>query len=471
MLRTFCAIFLLAAPAASQQAATGLEHLPLGTPHTTLDGLPLAEKYADSAARILGRSLISHQGLERLSILCDEVGARLSGSPGADRAVEWCQERLRDEGFANVRAEPVMVPRWVRGSHRVRMTAPYAADLAACALGGSIGTPEGPITGSVVAVSSFRELRELGQEQVQGKIVLFNRAMKRNGGSMNGYGAVVSLRTQGARSVGTDQARLPHTGAMNYQDDVPRIPAIAVAGEDADQIQRMLDRGTEVVLSIELGCQTLDDYPSANVVAEFIGRESPDEIILVGGHLDSWDLGTGALDDGAGCMIAWEAVRLLMELGLQPRRTIRLVLFMNEENGLRGGFGYAETHAAEVEKHICAIEADSGAGRPLGFRAGMDKAAIPAVEEIAQLLQGIGADAIQVGGSGGADISPLYRKGVPCMGLRQDVTYYFDYHHTAADTFDKVGPFELSLSIASMSIMTYVLAEMETSLRDRIADS
>ena len=309
-------------------------------------------------------------------------------------------------------------------------------------------------------------------------IVLYTKKMERAAhGGMSGYGQVVSIRSRGAveaarlgaaasvtRSVGTDRARLPHTGAMNYEEGTPRIPAIALAQEDADRIVRLLERGQEVIMSIDLGCEYLPDRMSANVVAEVVGREKPEEIVLLGGHLDSWDLGTGALDDGAGCAITWEAARLLIELELRPRRTVRLVLFMNEENGLRGGRGYAERHKDELSQHVAALEADRGAGRPLGFDGGVNDEIVDTVRQVAALLTGIGADQVKPGGAGGADISPLFRLGVPCFGLAQDATYYFDFHHTPADTLDKVGPFELALNIGAVSVMTYVLAEMEVPL-------
>lgn len=467
--------------AALQHASEDLDpwRLPLGEPPTRLEPGSIADQYQRPAALLLGRALIANRGMEVLSVLCDEIGPRLTGSENAERAIAWCQERMRADGFENVRAEPVLVPHWERGHCAVQLTAPLEEALAACALGGSIGTPDGPLEGPVVVVSGFEELRRIGEEGVAGRIVLFNGKMTRNGGSMSGYGRTAALRTQGAveaakrgavasitRSVGTDRGRLPHTGAMRYEEGVPEIPAVAIAGEDADRIQRLVDRGLEVRLTMDLGCQTHPDKMSANVVAEIVGREKPEEIVLIGGHLDSWDLGTGALDDGAGCAIAWEAARLLRELDLIPRRTIRVVLFMNEENGLRGGTNYAALHRDEADRHVAAIESDSGAGRPIGWSGGSNEAIVEAVESIAALLRGIGADSVQAGGAGGADISPLFRLGVPCFGLRQDTTYYFDYHHTPADTLDKVGPFELSLNIGALAVMAYVLADMEQPLHE-----
>ena len=434
---------------------------------------PLSQEYLDVASRLVGRALLCNRGYDRLAVMCDEIGPRLSGSEGADRAVEWCFETMQSDGFANVTKQPCMVPVWQRGHCEVNVISPRASELVACALGGSVGTPDGPVRGSIIEVGSFEHLAELGDE-VAGKIVFYNHEMKPSTPTFSDYGNKVGMRTQGAleaakhgaigsitRSVGTDQSRLPHTGAMRYDNRFPKIPAVAIASEDADHLHRLLARGETVEVSIDLGCQTLPDRESANVLAEIVGREKPEEIIVIGGHLDSWDLGTGAIDDGAGCIIAWEAARLMLELGLQPRRTIRVVLFMNEENGLRGGHSYAETVEDQVKNHVAAIESDMGAGAPLGFRCGAPKAAVEVAEQIAELLQGIGAGAIRPGGSGGADISPLHWRGVPCFGLHQDMTYYFHYHHTPADTVDKVDPHDLSLNIATLAVMAYVLADME----------
>jgi hypothetical protein len=435
----------------------------------------LTETYAAAAARILDAEAASGQAFERLRHLTDRIGPRFSGTPGAEAAVRWTRERLADDGL-EARTEPVLVPRWVRGEARADIVAPIERSMVVLALGGSEATPPGDVEAEVVAVESFDELRSLGEEWVRGRIVLFDRAMVPSS-TAEAYGAAAVQRTRGAieaarlgavaalvRSVGTLAARLPHTGAMRYEDGVPRIPAAAVASEDADLIGRLLASGDAVKVRLRLGCRTLPDVLSANVVADLRGRELPEEIVLIGAHLDSWDVGQGAIDDGAGCAIVMESLRLLRSLGLVPRRTIRGVLFMNEENGLRGARAYAESHAHELGRHVAAIESDLGGARPLGFTALTGAGGEDRLREITALLRGLGADAVTPGGQGGADLTPLRPARVPLLGLRQDAIRYFDWHHTEADTLDKVDPRELAQNAAAMAVVAYVLADMPETL-------
>lgn len=428
------------------------------------------KQYASAAGRILGEEIVSGRAFETLRHLTDRIGPRLSGSPGAAAAVKWTAERMREDGL-DVRTEAVMVPRWTRGIETGEILGPVGHKLAITALGGSEPTPEGGLEGEVVEVSSFDELRAKGAAAVKGRIVLYNKAIHA-GSPEEGYGAVSPLRTKGAveaarlgavgslvRSLGTYSMRIPHTGAMQYEDGVPRIPSAAISAEDAELIHRLIEDGGPVRVRFVLGCATLPDVESANVVADFKGRDKPDEIVLIGAHLDSWDLGTGAIDDGAGVAVVMEALRLLKSLGLQPRRTIRGVLFMNEENGLRGGEGYAKAHAAELSRHVAAIESDGGGARPVGFSAWAGEGGLAFVRAVARLLKPIGADNAIAGGFGGADISPMRAAGVPLLGLGQEPTHYFDWHHTAADTLDKVDPYELKLNAAAMALMAYALAE------------
>jgi hypothetical protein len=323
----------------------------------------------------------------------------------------------------------------------------------------------------VVEARDLDDLRALG-ERARGRIVLFNKQIRADGGSTDGYGAGARIRYRGAseaaklgavgmllRSLGTAFMRTPHTGSMAYEDGVARIPAAAVTAEDADLIHRLLSRGP-VRVRYRLGCRTLPDVESHNVVADWPGRDKPDEVVLIGAHLDSWDLGVGAVDDGAGVAMVMETLRLFKTLSLRPRRTVRAVLYMNEENGLRGGKGYAEAHAAELARHVAAIEADSGAGRPLGFSIAGGPGADAIVKRLAAALRGIDADEVTVGGDGGADISVLGPYGVPLLGLRQDARRYFDWHHTPADTVDKIDPRELALATAAMATMAYGIADL-----------
>jgi Zn-dependent M28 family amino/carboxypeptidase len=283
------------------------------------------------------------------------------------------------------------------------------------------------------------------------------------------YSGAVAAAKAGAvgmliRSLATADFRLPHTGAMAYQDGVPRVPAAAIAPEDADLIHRFLAAGSSVTVTFTMSCKTLPDAESANVIGEIRGSASPDEIVVIGGHLDSWDVGTGAQDDGAGCAISMEALRLIRSLGLKPKRTIRAVLFTNEENGLRGGKGYADAHAAELDKHVAAIESDSGGARPLGFGVSAGEGAAPIVRKLAAPLAPFASDDVVEGG-GGADIAPMAeRAGVPQLGLRQDGTHYFDVHHTMADTLDKVDAHDLAMNATAMAVMAWQLANLDPPL-------
>ena len=436
-------------------------------------GPSVSAAYASAAGRIIGAELVEGQAYALLQHLSDRIGPRLTGSAGAEAAVAWTAERLRSYGLS-VRTETVTVPRWVRGAEEAEVVAPAPQRVLVTALGGSEPTPPEGVTAEVVEAVGLEALDALDADAVKGKIVLFNAPMAVRG--MEGYGPAVSQRSRGAvaaarlgavaaivRSVGTLSARLVHTGAMSYAEGVPRIPAAAIAAEDADLIHRLLASGETVRLRLRLGCRTLPDVESANVVADLRGRERPEEVVLIGAHLDSWDLGTGALDDGAGVAMVMETLRLLKALGLQPRRTVRGVLFMNEENGLRGGKAYARDHAAELDRHVAAFETDSGASRPTGLSATVGPGGLDMLKDLTRLLRPLGAEDVVAGG-GGADIEPLHASSVPLLGLRLDSTRYFDWHHTPADTLDKVDPRELALGAAALAVSAYVLADMPGTL-------
>ena len=430
---------------------------------------------SDPAERLVQMGLRSDGAYATLAGLTDRIGPRLSGSANLDKAVAWTAEELRRAGLDRVWTEPVTVPHWVRGEERGEILAPTEHPLVLLALGMSDGTsPEG-ISAEVVEVSSLDEAKALG-EKAKGKIVLFNKEIFANGGEERGYGSVAGIRASGAsaaarvgavgmliRSLATADLRLPHTGAMRYDDDAPRIPAAAISPEDAELMHRFLAAGETVRVWFRLGCKTLPDAPSANVLGEIRGGEKPDEVVVLGGHLDSWDVGTGAQDDGAGCAISIEAIRLIRKLGIRPKRTIRAVLFTNEENGLRGGKKYAEVHAAELAQHVASIESDSGGARPLGFGVTAGPGAVRTVAGLAVPLAGIAAEQT-IDGGGGADISPMQDAGVPQIALRQDATHYFDIHHTMADTLDKVDPHDLAMNAAAMALMAWQLAQLDPPL-------
>ena len=437
-------------------------------------GSPLASSPSPVEA-LIAAGLSSDGAYRKLAWLTDRIGPRLSGSENLEKAVRWTEEEMRRDGLDRVWTEKVMVPHWVRGVETGRIVAPAEHPMFVMALGMSDPTPPRGITAEVVEVGSLEEVKALG-EKARGKIVLYNKRIFPNGGSDRGYGSAVGLRYSGAseaarvgavgmliRSLATVDLRTPHTGGMEYKSDAPRIPAAAITPEDAETIHRLLASGEKVKVSFTLGCKNLPDAPSANVLADIRGSERPDEVVVIGGHLDSWDVGTGAQDDGAGVAITMEAMRLIKASGLKPRRTIRAVLFTNEENGLRGGKNYAEVHAAELARHVAAIESDSGGARPLGFGVSAGPEALAIVQKLAEPLARFAADEVTDGG-GGADISPMADSGVPQLSLRQDGTHYFDIHHTMADTLDKVDPHDLAMNATAMAVMAWSLAELDPPL-------
>jgi carboxypeptidase Q len=428
------------------------------------------EDYRAPAARIIGAALTSDRAYARLAYLTDRIGNRLSGSQNLERAIKWAVAEMKSDGLDNVRAEKVMVPHWVRGAESLEMISPEPRKLALLGLGNSVATPPEGIAAEAIVVRSFDELEALG-ERVRGKIVVYNAPFVtygetvkyRSSGASRAarYGAVAAL----VRSITPVSLQTPHTGAMTYDEKQPKIPTAAITIEGAELLQRMNDRGEQPRLRLKMEAKFLPDAESANVVAEIKGSEQPDEVVVIGGHFDSWDVGQGAQDDGGGAIIAWEAVKLLKELGLRPRRTIRAVLFTNEENGARGGDAYRDAHRAEIAKHILVIESDSGCYRPLGF--GLSQKASPQARanfmEIAKLLAGIRADRIAANG-GGTDIDPMMKEGVAGASLNVDGTKYFEIHHTEADTLDKVNPQELALCVAAMAVMAYTVADMPQTL-------
>lgn len=418
------------------------------------------------------RALADNEAIAILRSLVAAAPKRLAGSPGMLAAERWAMKTMRDIGFDEVRAEPVMVPSWERGVEVGAVVKPSAMPLRITALGGSVATPVGGVTAEVVEVRSFEQLREMG-DAAKGKIVFFNRPMprifRRTG---RAYGEAVPQRSNGAietakvggvfalvRSVTTAIDGHPHTGAMRYEDGVDKVPAAAVATEDADALAKLLKAGP-VRVHLELSCRTLPDVEGHNIVGEYRGSESPDEVVVIGGHLDAWDLGTGAQDDGAGCTHCLEAIRLLKAIGCRPKRTIRVVLFANEENGLRGARAYAAAHESEMVKHVAAIETDGGGFTPQGFSCSLRGAAAEAVESLFAPLDRINAGLFLSGaGAGGADISVLHARGVPCFGLWVDGQRYFDYHHTAIDDLPSVNERELALGAAVIAYAASALAD------------
>jgi carboxypeptidase Q len=426
--------------------------------------------YRAQADRIIDAALADSTAYRRVGVVADHFGARFSGTPQLEAAIDWILARMQEDGLENVRGEPVMVPRWVRGDESLELVSPRRQKLRVLGLGGSVGTPSSGITAPVLVVSSFDELTRLASE-ARGRIVLFDAPFTTYGETVQyrGRGAIAAARVGAVaalvRSIASFSMQSPHTGGMRYDTTVTPIPAAAVSVEDAMMLHRMQERGERVTVTLRMGAAMLPDAQSRNVVAELRGRERPDEVVVVGGHIDSWDVGQGVMDDAGGSFAAWEAVRLLKRLGLRPRRTVRVVMWTNEENGLRGATAYRDAHASEMAKHILAIESDGGTFSPLGFGVKASDAAFAVARSVGPLLARIGAGTIErEQSSPGADIGPLVALGVPGMGLNVDPTRYFWYHHSEADTFDILDADEFARCVAAMAVMAYVIAEMPDSL-------
>ena len=440
------------------------------------DDAGLAASYRETAGRIVGAAMTDEQGLERLKYLSTVIGHRLSGSESLEKAIEWAHAEMKADGLENPTLQPVLVPHWERGHEEAQVVAPVPRRMHILGLGMSVGTPADGVTAEVVTVESFDELDALGRAGIEGKIVAYAVPWVGYGGTVQyrskgpsraaAYGAVAVL----VRSATGASLSTPHTGALRYDEAEPKIPAAAMTVEDAEWLKRMKNLGQTVTVRLKMEAKMLEDAQSYNVMAEIRGRELPDEVVVMGGHYDSWDVGDGSHDDGAACMAAWQALNLIHKLGLRPRRTLRVVLWTNEENGLRGGKEYRAALGDEVRRHVAALEMDGGVERPIGYGFGLVGAssegedpvyesAFRRLAEIGSLLDGLDAGQILRGG-GGADIGPLMKDGVPGLGLRTVGEHYFDWHHTHADTFDKVDPRNFRKAVASLGVMGYVLADM-----------
>lgn len=433
----------------------------------------LSEEVIANAKNLRDRAMEGTEAYELVASLTTEVGARLAGTPGDRAAIAWALLKLRELGFDNVRAEPVTVPRWIRGTIEARILAPYPQPLVAIALGGSIGTGEEGMEAPVVLAENLEALKAMAPEEVKGKIVYIGDRMERHRDG-SGYGKAVQKRVNGAveaaklgaravliRSAGTSRTRIAHTGLMRYRNGVRRIPAAALSNEDANMIERQLASGREVIVHLKMTSRNLPDTESANVIGEIPGTDPGAGIVVLAAHLDSWDVGTGAVDDGAGVAIAVEAARLIGELTDRPHRTIRVVLFANEEFGLSGARQYVEVHSDEIGDHVLALEADFGAGPVWQLDTNVPEDLLPVVAEMHSLVRPLG---VALGGNesgGGADIGELRKRGVPVLGPRQDGTQYFDWHHTAADTLNKVDRDALDQNVAVYATLAYMAAALE----------
>lgn len=422
------------------------------------------EQYRPTADRLIAESQSSDFAWQRLAEVTDTYGPRLSGSLGLERAIDWAVETMRKDGLDNVRKERAMVPKWVRGRESLTLIEPIAQPMIMLGLGNSVGTSMNGVIADVIVIGSFEEL-DAKAAQVKDRIVLFNVPF-------TNYGQTVPYRTTGpsraarhgalavlVRSVGPVGLRTPHTGSTNYADDAPKIPAAAIPAEDAERFQRLQNRGVRIRVRLQMEAHFEPDAESFNVIGELTGREFPQELVVIGCHFDSWDVGTGASDDAGGCIVTWEALRLMKKLNLRPRRTVRVVLWTNEENGMRGGNAYRDMHMAELKDHVLLMESDGGVFDPAGFGFTGPDAARAQVTAIASLLKSLGADSIAASG-GGADIGPAGTAGnIPMMShlVKGD---YFLIHHTPADTIDRITPKQMSDNAAAIAVMTYIVAEM-----------
>lgn len=429
-----------------------------------------------TAERLRAVGSESELAMEVLASLATEVGHRLAGSDGDKRAVEWAKRKLTELGLENVRAEPVTVPHWVRGENTGEILAPYPQRVVLTALGGSVATPDAGLEAEVLRAESLEALMALPAGAAQGKIVFIDGRMERTRDG-SGYGRAVRKRGAGPveaarkgalalliRSAGTSKNRIAHTGGTRYQPEVPRIPAASLSNPDADLLAAQVASGKPVRFRLRLLTRELPDELSANVIGEVRGREKPNEIVLLGAHLDSWDMGQGAQDDGAGCAIVTAAAKLIAALPEPPRRTLRVVLFANEEFGLSGARAYAVAHEAELPQHVAAFESDLGAGTVWSFTSGVEERHLPTVEAIGKLLAPLGIEYRGNQSRGGADLSPMRPARVPFFDLAQDAAPYFELHHTDNDTLAMVDPASLKQNVAAHAVLAYVLAELEEDL-------
>jgi carboxypeptidase Q len=473
-----------AAVAVAQQAPSATS-TPTPSPTPTATPIVFSPQTLADLKRLQRAALSSDYAYRQVAHLANNIGPRLTGSAQAAKAVEYAASELKAIG-CDVRLEKVTVPHWVRGEETAALVQfPGMAEdttqkIVLCALGGSVATPRDGITAEVITVKNFEELKALPHDKVAGKIVLFNypfdKQMAAEGRGGEAYGEAVVYRADGpsaaarqgavaslVRSVGGADYRLPHTGQTNYANDAPKIPAAAVTTEDAELIVDLARQGP-VKLKLVLTPQTLPDVESANVIGDIRGSEHPEQVVIVSGHLDSWDLGTGAIDDGAGVAVSMEAANLIQKLALKPKRTIRVIAWMNEENGLRGSKQYAKDHEREWASHLAAIETDGGAGHPIGINIRGKPEVKALLKAVSAILQESGAGILNLVEHCGADIEPMEKAGVPTFAPLQDSRFYFSYHHTAADTLDKIVPKELSENSTVVSVLAYALANTEQPL-------
>jgi Zn-dependent M28 family amino/carboxypeptidase len=425
-----------------------------------------------NAEKLRDQAMQGSKAYDIVESLTTEIGPRMGGSEAYDRATVWAEAKFKALGFDKVWLHPVTFPVWQRRSESGRVLSPFPQPLILTALGGSVSS-NGPLVADVIEFATLEELKAVPDGTLNGKIAFINQKMARaKDGS--GYGPVSTVRRTGAseaarkgavalviRSVGTDSDRLPHTGMMRYDETTAKIPAAALSVPDADLLANMLNRGKPVRIELNIDAGFTGSKTEYSIIGEITGRSKPDEVVVIGGHLDSWDLGTGAIDDGAGIAITMAAGHMIGQLKQAPKRTVRVIAFANEEQGLLGGYAYAETMKQQVDKHQIGAESDFGAGRIYALQAGVNAQSWPVIERIADILEPLGIALDKSGGGPGPDIGPMAAKGMPWAELAQDGTDYFDYHHTANDTLDKINAKDLDQQVAAYAVLAYLAAETD----------
>ena len=439
---------------------------------TSLGAQTVSDRQRSDANRLIDAGLGDSSAYNRLATLKVKFGPRLSGSKALEDAIDWILAQMKGDGLANVRGEPAMVPHWVRGEESAMLVSPRPTSLHMIGLGNSVGTPPGGITAPVLVVSSFDELTRRAAE-AKGKIVLFDHPFPADKPGLDGYrdanvyrgGSPAAAAKVGAvgvliRSISSFSIQNPHTGSTRYDSTLVKLPAAALSIEDAEMLHRMQNRGDKVVVTLKMGAQMLPDAPSRNVVAELRGSEKPDEVVVLGGHIDSWDVGQGAMDDGGCSVAAWQAVNLMKELGLKPKRTVRVVLWTNEENGGRGGRAYRDAHEGELAKHSVAMECDNGVFRPYGVRFQGTPAGMAFMKQLSAVLSRVGSDRV-IDGEGEADVGPILQRGVPGLALDVDDTKYFWYHHSSGDMMTVIDRGDFAKCVATMAVLAYLIADAD----------
>jgi len=440
------------------------------------DAAGLSDKALVTAESLRNQAMQGSDAFAIVESLTTEIGPRMGGSQEYDRATAWAQAKFKTLGFDKVWLQPVTYPVWQRRAESARVLSPFPQRLILTALGGSVST-NGPLAAEVVEFGSMDDLKASPEGSLNGKIAFVNLQMLRSKDG-SGYGPASNIRRDGAtqaaakgavaiiiRSVGTDSDRLPHTGSMRYDKDIVKIPAAALSVPDADLLANMLKRGNPVKIELDIDVGYTGSKTEYNVIGEITGRSRPKDVVVIGGHLDSWDLGTGAIDDGAGVAITMAAGALIGKLKSAPKRTVRVIAFANEEQGLLGARAYAEATKADVARHQLGAESDFGAGRIYALRAGVETGSWPVFERIGSVLAPLGITMEKSGGQPGPDIIPMSENGVPWAQLAQDGSDYFDYHHTANDTLDKIEPKALDQQVAAYAVLAYLAAETDLDIR------